>query len=210
VIWLLACLRRRLLKEGFLPPILFFSSSLSSTTTIINTNHFHQEQPFQHYISSRHSILHLFEQSTTSDNHRQSSTFDNHRPPTIIHLRQSSTFSYFTYHWAHPRKDWDNLQVRHKISHTVVSICLPISRTRGVSITGHSTCSEVSGMQDSYESLGITNPPTLVGGSLPRSRGQVDRVRCKSLEQVIRLVPRGAGVGVDPAGCDSIWGVFTA
>lgn len=44
----------------------------------------------------------------------------------------------------------------------------------------HSTYSKLSGMQDSYESFGIENPPTLVGRSLPRK----PRASCSSLMQI--------------------------
>jgi hypothetical protein len=134
VIWLLACHRRRLLKEGFLPPILFFSSPLSST----NNNHQHQPLPSRTTIPTLHFIAPLNPSFVrTINNLRQSSASDSHQPPTVINLRQSSTFLYSTYYWAHSRKDWDNLQVRHKISHTVwfpPVLCLS-NQTRGVLVT---------------------------------------------------------------------------
>jgi hypothetical protein len=190
VIWLLACHRRRLLKEGFLPPILFFSSPLSST----NNNHQHQPLPSRTTIPTLHFIAPLNPSFVrTINNLRQSSTSDSHQPPTVINLRQSSTSD------SHQPPTIINLPLLNillgtfeerlgqspgktqNLPYCLVPACsLPVEPdSRCASHSWHSTCSKLSGMQDSHESFGIENPPTLVGGVFLESREQVVRVWCR-------------------------------
>lgn len=66
----------------------------------------------------------------------------------------------------------------------------------------HSTYSKLSGMQDSYESFGIENPPTLVGRSLPRK----PRASCSSLMQIDPVRVLLIKVSGEPS---RLWGVLT-
>ena len=170
MIWLLACHRRRLLKEGFLPPILFFSSPLSST----NNNHQHQPLPSRTTIPTLHFIAPLNPSFVrTINNLRQSSTSDSHQPPTIINLPLLNILlGTFEERLGQSPGKTQNLP------YCLVPACsLPVEPdSRCASHSWHSTCSKLSGMQDSHESFGIENPPTLVGGVFLESREQVVRV----------------------------------
>jgi hypothetical protein len=183
VIWLLACHRRRLLKEGFLPPILFFSSSLSST----NNNHQQSSTPTTS-IKKNHSNI-TFHRATQS-----SICSNNHQPPTLINLLLLNILlGTFKERLGQSPSKTQNLP------YCLVPACsLPVEPdSRCASHSWHSTCSKLSGMQDSHESFGIENPPTLVGGSLPRK----PRASCSSLMQSGSCVCRPFRSRVNSAGC---------